>query len=133
VSQDELLARLQALELLLHQHEVRRDRERLGALLHPQFTEFGRSGRVWTRHTVLDEFTGEQTAHPDIHAEEFAVQSLGDGVALLTYRSAHIQTDGSMSRWTLRSSLWQRVGDAWLMRFHQGTACEPVVKTDIDV
>jgi hypothetical protein len=125
VNNDELLEKLQALELLLHHHEVRRDRGRLGALLHPQFTEFGRSGRVWTRQTVLADFTGDQAVHPDIHAEEFAVHPLADDVALLTYRSANINLDGSLGRWTLRSSLWQRVGEVWLMRFHQGTALEP--------
>jgi hypothetical protein len=121
----ELLEQLQALELLLHHAEVRRDRERLGALLHPRFTEFGRSGRTWTRKAVLNEFTGAQTIHPDIHAQDFAVVDLAEGVALLTYRSAHIGADGSLSRWTLRSSVWQRVGHTWLMRFHQGTPCEP--------
>jgi hypothetical protein len=117
-----VFSRLTALEVLLHQPEVRSDHQQLAALLHPAFFEFGRSGRVWTRQEVLEEFTGNAaTPHAQIHAQDFALQTLADDVALLTYRSAHCDADGVLSRWTLRSSLWQRVNGAWLMRFHQGT------------
>jgi hypothetical protein len=119
----DLSAHLIRLELELHQAEVRADGGRLGALLHPEFAEFGRSGQVWTRQAVLDEFTAASSpsAHPRIHAEGFALQQLSDDVALLTYRSAHVDEAGAQSRWTLRSSLWQRCQGRWVMRFHQGT------------
>lgn len=46
-------------ELRLLDAEVRRSPERLGALLHPDFYEFGSSGRLWDRAAVLAELTGK--------------------------------------------------------------------------
>jgi hypothetical protein len=125
MTNDELLAHLTALEVLLHQPDIRRDRARLGALLHDEFVEFGRSGRVWTRQAVLDEFTAAGATAPNhtIHAEAFALAVRSGDLALLTYRSAHRLVTGELGRWTLRSSLWQCAQGQWVMRFHQGTAC----------
>jgi hypothetical protein len=122
----ELLAHLTALEVLLHQSDVRSDPARLGALLHNEFMEFGRSGRVWARQAVLDEFKAAGAMAPGhtIHAEAFALAVRSGDLALFTYRSAHRLVTGALGRWTLRSSLWQRVQGQWVMRFHQGTACD---------
>ena len=40
---------LRILEESLWRHETRFDRDYLQRVLHPDFFEFGRSGRVWTR------------------------------------------------------------------------------------
>jgi hypothetical protein len=122
-----MLVELRAHETALHRVEVRADRVRMDALLHADFVEFGRSGTAWTHEATLDEFGGTQTAAhgPTIHAQDFALRHLADGVALLTYRSAHVDDDGTRHRWSLRSSLWQRDGTgAWRLRFHQGTPIE---------
>lgn len=122
-----LLVELQALEVALHRTEVRADRARMDALLHPDFVEFGRSGTVWTREATLDEFGDAQAASqgPTIHAQDFELRCLADGLALLTYRSAHVEPDGRRHRWSLRASLWQRDGrGSWRLRFHQGTPTE---------
>jgi hypothetical protein len=118
------LATLRALEVELHRTATRADRARMDALLHPDFIEFGRSGAVWTREATLDEFSGPGAAPkgPTIHAQDFELRVLSDNLALLSYRSAHVDAAGAKDRWTLRSSLWQRNADgAWQMRFHQGT------------
>ena len=123
----DLLTALRSLETALHRAEVRADRARMDALLHPDFVEFGRSGTVWTREATLDEFGGAQAAAPapTIHAQDFELRHLAEGLALLTYRSAHVEADGRRDRWSLRSSLWQRDdGGAWRLRFHQGTPTE---------
>lgn len=109
------------LEVELHQEATRRGRVRMEALLHPEFVEFGRSGRRYTREDVLAEFTGE-VAHPVIHAENFELAELAEGVVLLTYRSAHVDADGKLYRHSLRSSVWIWTEAGWQMRFHQGTA-----------
>lgn len=124
---DDLLAELRALETALHVPAVRGDRRRMDALLHADFLEFGRSGTIWTREATLDEFATQQAVAggPSIHAQDFELHCLADGLALLTYRSAHVERDGSRHRWTLRSSLWQGDGTgAWQLRFHQGTPAE---------
>ena len=50
----ETQAELERLELLLMDPAMRRDRERVGALLTSDFVEFGSSGRVWTREATLE-------------------------------------------------------------------------------
>ncbi|HET9978604.1 MAG TPA: nuclear transport factor 2 family protein [Burkholderiaceae bacterium] len=121
---DALLAALRTLEVELHRAEVRADRVRMDALLHAEFIEFGRSGTVWTREATLDEFSapGAAAQGPTIHAQDFELRVRADDLALLSYRSAHVEVDGRKDRWTLRTSLWQRsAGGAWQLRFHQGT------------
>lgn len=48
-----LLEELRGLETELHQNETCHNRQRMEALLHPEFVEFGRSGRRYTRAEVL--------------------------------------------------------------------------------
>ena len=115
------LEELIALEVELHQEATRRGRVRMEALLHPEFVEFGRSGRRYTREDVLAEFTGE-VVHPVIHAENFELAELAEGVVLLTYLSAHVDAEGGLYRHSLRSSIWIWTEAGWRMRFHQGTA-----------
>lgn len=115
-----LLKILRELELETHQPHVRADKLRLGRLLHPGFFEAGRSGAFYSREHVIAEFTGHPPAY-DVWSQDFRVELLAEGLALLTYRSAHIADDGSLARYTLRTSLWQSTEQGWQLRFHQGT------------
>jgi hypothetical protein len=116
---------LQALEVELHHPGVRCSRGRLEFLLHPDFHEVGRSGRAYSRDTVIH-FLVSQEQHARVQSERFLVAALGSEIALLTYRSAHLLQDGSLTDHTLRSSLWSRSEVGWQLRFHQGTpAAEP--------
>ena len=117
---DKLLEQLRSLETELHQDETRRNRKRMETLLHPGFVEFGRSGRRYSRAEVLEEF-GPGSVLPAVDARHFDLIVLGDGVALLTYMSAHMNSNGDSDRHTLRSSVWVRTAAGWQIRFHQGT------------
>jgi hypothetical protein len=116
-----LLQELQTLEVELHHPGVRCSRERLEQLLHPEFHEVGRSGRSYNRETIVN-FLAAQESQPVIASEEFSVSVLGHGVALLTYRSAHIEQDARSVNHTLRSSIWLKASTGWQLRYHQGTA-----------
>jgi hypothetical protein len=116
-----LLQELQALEVELHHPGVRCSRERLNQLLHPQFHEVGRSGRAYTRETIVS-FLAKQETQPAVVSEAFAVAELGPGVALLTFRSAHLENDNILVNHTLRSSVWVKTDAGWQLRYHQGTA-----------
>jgi hypothetical protein len=120
----ELLATLQALEVELHRPAARSDAGRLDALLHPEFLEFGRSGRSYTKADILDHLLAAAT-HATVVSNSFALRPLGPDVALLTYRAAHRGADGGLERHTLRCSIWQRGTAGWQMSFHQGTPTEP--------
>lgn len=108
---DEELAQVIRLELLLLEPDVRGDSERLPSLLHPDFCEYGASGRVWTRESVAEATSG--TERPQVSAVE--ARRLGADAVLVTYRSA------TAGRSALRSSTWVRDSDRWLLLFHQGT------------
>ena len=118
----ETLTTLVKLELELHRYETRRNRDRLHELLHDDFEEIGRSGRRYSRADILAEFAAaEESSTPVVVADQFDLGELADDLALLTYRSAHQDGAGTLSRYSLRSSLWVRCGKQWRMRFHQGT------------
>jgi hypothetical protein len=121
---DELLFELQRLEVTLHHPGVPLEDERLQAVLHAGFHEVGRSGFPYDRPTVL-RFLAEQgqghKALADVVSDTFAVRSLSPTAALLTYRSALRQPDGTLTRHTLRSSVWVKEGGAWQLLYHQGT------------
>lgn len=104
------------LEESLWRAETRFDRDYLERVLHPDFFEFGRSGRTWTRAQTTAMESGEIDAV--LPLPDFAVSQLGDDAILVTYRSivGHEELD-----YANRSSIWVRDGDAWRLRFHQGT------------
>jgi hypothetical protein len=91
-----------------------------GALLHDSFTEFGRSGRSYSRSAILELLASEETSG-EVLAQEFEVVELGPNAALLTYRSAVIDESGNAHRHSVRSSIWVQTPDGWKLRFHQGT------------
>lgn len=128
MTEDTLFEHLRGLEVALHQPAVRADIHCLDDLLHPSFVEIGRSGRRYSKADMLRELPRAQPSDA-IWSQDFAVDEIADGVALLTYRSAHMDENGQLSRYTLRSSLWQRAESGWQLRFHQGTPTDGFIKT----
>ena len=118
-----LLEELRSLETELHTIEARRNTHRLETLLHPDFVEFGRSGKRYTRAEILNEF-GPTSVLPSVRSGNFDLAVLEEGIALLTYASAHVDADGKQSQHTLRSSVWVCTEIGWQLRFHQGTPTE---------
>ena len=117
-----LLTLLRELEIELHLPSTRVNLQRLYALLHPEFREFGRSGKIYSISEIVAQLQSE--AQPQsIHAQDFAVRELSEKFVLLTYRSAHIE-GGKLQRHTLRSSIWELGPLGWQMSFHQGTPTE---------
>lgn len=119
-----LLEELRTLETELHKNETRHDQRRMKTLLHPDFIEFGRSGKRYIRADILD--FGEGDVLPLIRSDNFELVVLGNGAALLTYVSAHVDAGGNSHRHALRSSIWLRTQVGWQMRFHQGTPVHEV-------
>jgi len=84
------------------------------ALLHPEFLEFGQSGRRWTRAEVMAELP---PATGPLTRTECQVHALSSSLALLTWRG---QRPGRPAAW--RSSLWAHDAQhGWRLRFHQAT------------
>ena len=100
-----------AMERSLLSDEVRSDRAAVAALLHPDWQEVGRSGRLWTREDQLDVIGPIDP----VDVEVISVDRVGADTILLLWRTS------TAERSTLRSSLWVRSGGQWQARFHQGT------------
>ena len=101
-------------ELRLLDPATRADPELTRPLLHPDFTEFGASGRIWDRDSIV-EALAEHPGEP-VSAEEMRGLRLAEDVVLLTYR---VNRPGRAS---LRSSIWSVYDGRWVLVFHQGTA-----------
>jgi len=101
-----------ALERALLRDETRSDAAAVAALLHPQWSEIGRSGRLWTREEMLDEIgpLGEE-----VTLDVITCMPVGPDTMLLTWRAVRD------TETTLRSSLWRRRAGHWQQLFHQGT------------
>ena len=118
------MAEVIALERALLTREVRSSAAALGALLDPEFTEAGASGRWWTRAEILTELpAGEAAAAstgPDRIADHaMAGRRLAADVIMLTFET------NNQGRRARRVSLWRRSGGRWRVLYHQGTLIPP--------
>lgn len=105
-------------EIELLTSAVRRDSARLGELLHPEFVEVGRSGRLRSRDETIAALAHE--AERDTPATgEWALQSVAPGLTLVTYVVSRPEGDSRYSfLWVMRDCQLQ-------IRFHQGTFLSP--------
>ncbi|MFC9508211.1 DUF4440 domain-containing protein [Streptomyces sp. NPDC057002] len=103
-------------ELALLTPEVRRSPERSGALLHPDFHEFGASGRHWDRAAIIALLaqTTDVESPPVVTSRMRGVR-LAPDLVHLTFDTEH------GGRHAHRSSLWRRTEAGWLLYFHQAT------------
>jgi ribonuclease HI len=129
------LADVTAAEQALLDLRTRADPIAVAQLLHPEFLEFGASGRVWDRASI----SRALSASPDVlgHVQDLTAQVLAPDVVLVTYRLAADPRADAAAPGTLRSSVWVRAepgrpaaappepldaqGAGWRLRFHQGT------------
>ena len=93
--------------------EVRGDVGRTGFLLHPDFTEIGSSGRIWSRDELM--MALEDNPGTTAELEVISADRISKDTILLSYRSHG--WNGS----ALRSSIWLFDDGRWRLRFHQST------------
>jgi len=107
-------------ELRLLDPAVRASPEAVTALLDPEFTEFGASGRRYDRASILAVTSAAEEDGPRPEVTGLSGRLLAPDLVHLTYATVR---DGRLFR---RSSLWRRSGGDWRMYFHQGTPAGPV-------
>jgi len=110
VEQADDVASVIELERSLLTDAVRSTPRVLGALLHPDWTEIGSSGRLLERGATLERLGSTPATLEPIEATR-----LSDDVILLVWRAV------TPERSSLRSSVWVRDDGRWRQRFHQGT------------
>ncbi len=114
-SADPDLDQVVALEKSLLTDTVRANQARVRELLHPDFSEHGASGRIWSRARMLS--TVEPLASRTT-LEVLMVVKLAPAVVLLRSRSRSSQAVA------LRSSVWVHHDGRWQLYFHQGTSVD---------
>ncbi|MFM9372563.1 DUF4440 domain-containing protein [Streptomyces sp. Da 82-17] len=103
-------------ELRLLAPEVRSSPELMGALLHPEFSEIGASGRRWDREAIIAALAEQsEPGNRPITTSRMRGVQLADDLVHLTF-----DTDDN-GRTAHRSSLWRLTRKGWLLWFHQGT------------
>ncbi|MHA6287135.1 nuclear transport factor 2 family protein [Maricaulis sp. CAU 1757] len=105
-------------ETALHKFEVRSSAQEINKYLSDSFIEFGSSGTVFTKASII-EALAEEEEDLSVKVENFETRILCDDTVLVTYKST-ITVDGQVLS-SLRSSIWMLEGDEWMMAFHQGT------------
>ncbi len=108
---------LEHLEEGLWREETRFDREWMGGVLHPEFSEVGRSGRTYSREEIIAPSSGP--IEVELPLEKYRMHLIDEDVALIRYVSR--QTMDGEPRPAERTSIWVNTNEGWQLRFHQGT------------
>jgi hypothetical protein len=120
VISEEVRAELVRLEEAMWSTGTRFDSAFQQARFAPDFTEIGRSGRLYSREQIVSIPPREIRAV--LPLPDLAVRLLDRDTALVTYASR--VKNGETTEHARRSSIWSRTGAGWVMRFHQGTPFE---------
>ena len=115
---------LRSLEEHLLNPTVRRDSVAVAALLADDFIEFGGSGRVFDKASILEDLKNEPP-RPASRLTDFAIRELSPTIILATYRATRFNAEGQPISESRRSSIWAHVNGQWQITFHQGTPIPP--------
>jgi hypothetical protein len=111
---------LKSLEESLLDSAVRKNSELVSSLLADDFLEFGSSGRIFNKATILEELCNEPP-RPTPLLSDFAIRPLAPEAMLVTYRTTRLDFSGQITHQAQRSSIWINRNGTWQITFHQGT------------
>ncbi|TDF41535.1 DUF4440 domain-containing protein [Alteromonadaceae bacterium M269] len=106
---------IMALEIELSQPTARKNLQRLSELIADDFEEFGSSGRVFNKDDIISELQTEDNVTYEI--KDFRFTALSASCVLVKYVSIF---EGKSA---LRSSIWIKRAEQWVVIHHQGTRC----------
>lgn len=112
-------------EIELHQYKTRQNKIDIERLIHPDFTEVGKSGNSYDFASTTQMMEVEKPSNARVHSQNYECVQLGPSVQLLKYESALISESGEVSDFAKRCSIWTFTGTCWQLRYHQGTPCAP--------
>ncbi|MCA0307240.1 MAG: DUF4440 domain-containing protein [Actinobacteria bacterium] len=105
-------------ELALLANDTRQDPDAVDRMLHRDFVEIGRSGRLWRRADTLSSLRSEDARESPV-VDEWRFEEISADLILVTYR---LRTSAGQSR---HSSIWDLAARPPQIRFHQGTVIPP--------
>jgi hypothetical protein len=110
-------------EVELHQYEIRQSRSVIERLIHPSFSEVGKSGISYDFASIIKMMSSEEPSDVRIHSQNYECIQLEPSVQLLKYESALVAASGEISDFAKRCSIWVFTGTCWQLKYHQGTPC----------
>ncbi len=99
----------------------RHSAELLDSLFADEFLEFGSSGKVFDKKSVIEALVGETPSPGRFEINDFRVTRLAEGVYLATYRLDRLDEEGALKGRSLRSTIYKLIAGRWQQAFHQGT------------
>lgn len=90
--------------------------EKLRERIHPDYLEYGLSGKVYRFEEELNYLMNLDKDRP-LSITKYTQEYLSDDVILVHYESCEQDTGNC----ALRTSIWKKVGDHWQIYFHQGS------------
>jgi hypothetical protein len=103
---------LKILEYSLWKDDTRFDPVYMENILHSQFFEFGRSGRVYERSDTI--YIGREII--DAELKNIQIHEISENTVLITYKSFVKYESMEIGN---RSSVWVKIGNDWKLYFHQ--------------
>ena len=113
---------IRELEARLLRPQVRRSPEELSRLLADDFVEFGSSGSVFDKQSIIQAL--QQGPGARYALQDLQVKLLGPGVALATYVVTRSTAQERTAARSLRSSIWVCREGGWQIVVHQGTLAD---------
>ena len=110
-------------EIELHQYEIRQSLPDIERLIHPSFSEVGKSGSSYDFASIIEMMSSEEPSEVRVHSQNYECVQLEPSVQLLKYESALVAPSGETSDYAKRCSIWAFNGSRWQLKFHQGTPC----------
>ncbi|WP_433972207.1 DUF4440 domain-containing protein [Tunturiibacter lichenicola] len=111
---------LRSLEEQLLDPAVRHNSELAASLLADDFIEFGSSGRVFNKASILEDLKNEPP-RPASLLSDFSIREIAPNAVLATYKATRRNANGEPIGQSWRSSLWTNIDGRWQVTFHQGT------------
>jgi hypothetical protein len=112
------LEKIHALEIALHEPQVRKDIKKLDRLIADNFYEIGASGKVYDKNNILARLPLEQNYEIYGKVINFEIAHISENLIRANY------TLEEKTKRTRRTSIWQRHHNNYQMIFHQGTLIE---------
>ncbi len=115
-----IASHLKGLAEQLLQTSVRQNTDLLTTIIADDFIEFGGSGRVFDKASILEDLKNEPP-RPASLLTDFKTRELAPGIILATYKATRRNEAGEPVSQSWRSSIWTHVNGQWQITFHQGT------------
>lgn len=123
LSESALTQHLRDLEEALLSSKVRSSPEILNEILADDFVEFGASGRVYDKQTMIATLI-ESSRRENFLLLDFRMIACTDEMTTVSYDCECRDQENRLVRRSLRSSLWRNTKGKWQLVFHQGTGIE---------